>query len=242
MNLKEKVIAKVKKNYNDLNFINDIIIELSQEPKIFHFEIVDFLTKILTKEDLRKININLVYLLGELGKIKPLEYKYIKYLLDTFYISDRWIRQEILKALKKNLNMVKSDKNFIKVTSDALKEEYEPNNITALDVILQLERVPSSLFKSFLTVLNKEKLQGYTTKIINKNFNTGSLIFELLNQNKNYLILKPNGVRLILQSLIPSINEIDAFQTLIKNSNWEDNYKSLFLDEIRIIKSLIKQT
>ena len=80
MNLKEKIIAKVQKNYSDLNFINGIIIELSKEPKVFQFEIVDFLTKTLKKEDLRKININLIYLLGELGKIKPLEEKYVKYL------------------------------------------------------------------------------------------------------------------------------------------------------------------
>ncbi|MEJ2295210.1 MAG: hypothetical protein P8Y23_10635, partial [Candidatus Lokiarchaeota archaeon] len=77
----------------------------------------------------------------------------------------------------------------------------------------------------------------YTTRIIKKYFNTISLIFELLDQNENYLILKPNGVRLILQS---SINEIDAFQTLIKNSDWEDYHKFLFLDEIKIIKNLIK--
>ncbi|MEJ2296752.1 MAG: hypothetical protein P8Y23_18555, partial [Candidatus Lokiarchaeota archaeon] len=145
MSLKKEIIAKVQENYNDLNLINDIIIELCQEPKNYHFEVVDFLTKTLKKEDLRKININLIYLLGELGKIKPLEDKYIKYLLDTFYISDRWIRQEILKSLEKNINAVKSNKNFFKVISDSLKEEYEPNNITALKIILQLDRFPPSL-------------------------------------------------------------------------------------------------
>lgn len=243
MNLKEEIIAKIQKKYSDLNFINDIIIELSQEPKTFHFEIVDFLTKILKEEDLRKININLIYLIGELGKIKPLEEKYVKYLLDTFYISDRWIRQEILKSLEKNINVVKSHETFMKVISDALKEDYEPNNTTALKVIFQLDKIPPPLFRSFLTVINKEQhgLQEDITKIINKNFDTGSLIFELLNQNKNYLILKPNGVRLVLQSLISSINEIDAIQTLIKGSDWEDNCKSLFLDEIKIIKNLINQ-
>ena len=243
MNLKEKIIAKVQKNYSDLNFINGIILELSKEPKVFQFEIVDFLTKTLKKEDLRKININLIYLLGELGKIKPLEEKYVKYLLDSFYISDRWIRQEILKSLEKNIKVVKSHETFIKVISDALKEDYEPNNITALKVVLQLDKVPPPLFRSFLTLINKQQheLQEYITKILSKDFDTGSLIFELLNQNKNYRILKPNGVRLVLQSLISSINEIDAFQTLIKSSDWEDNYKSLFLDEIKIIKNLIKQ-
>ncbi|TFG16595.1 MAG: hypothetical protein EU531_06060 [Promethearchaeota archaeon] len=243
MNNNEKIITKIQENDFNLNLINDIIIELSQRPNPLHFEIIDFLLDTFNNEELSKININIVYLLGELGKITSLEQKYIQYLYETFYVSDRWIRTEILKVLETNIEVVKSNSNFIQVISSALKEEYESNTIIALKIIRQLDKYPAPIFKSFLVVLNKaqSKLKETIDKVINRHFKDESLIFELLNQNNNYRILKPHGLRLILQAFFPSTNKIENFQTLIENSDWEEENKSQFLKEIDIIRNLVNR-
>jgi len=243
MNNNEKIITQIQENDFNLNLINDIIIELSQRPNPLHFEIIDLLLDTLSNEELSKININIVYLLGELGKIASLEQKYIQYLYETFYVSDRWIRSEILKVLEKNLDLVKSNSNFIQILSSALKEEYESNIIIALKIIRQLDKFPAPLFKSILVVLNKteSKLNENIAKVIERHLNDDFLIFELLNQNDNYRILKPHGLRLILQAFFPSTNKIENFQTLIENSDWEDEEKSKFLKEIAIIRNLVNR-
>jgi hypothetical protein len=240
MNSKKDVISKIQENEFNQNSINDIIIKLSEEPKLFHFEVVDFLLNKLKKEELQKININLIYLLGELGNLTKLKQKYTQYLYESFYISDRWIRSEILKVLEKNIEIVKSDNNIILLISSALKEEYETNNLIALRILLKLDKFPDIIFKSFITVLNKGKseLKGPIGKILEKHFHEEALIFSLLDQNKNYRILKSSGLRLILQSLFPLINRIENFQKLIETSEWETEKKSTFLKEIKIIISL----
>lgn len=243
MDNKEEIISRIQKNSYDINLINDIIIELIQEPKSFHFEIVDFLLNKLDKEDLPKININLIYLLGELGKIKKLELKYWQYLYKTYCSSDRWIRSEVLKVLDKNLETVKSNDNFMQLLSSALIEDYEKNNIIALKIIQQLDILPISIFKNFINVLNKGKseLKENIDIILAKYLNDESLIFNLLDKNNNYFILKSNGLRLILQSFIPSINKIESLQKLIQNSEWDSEKKITFLDEIRIAMNLAKR-
>ena len=240
MDNEKEIIKKFQKNNFNLSLINDTIIEFSKEPKDFHFEIVDFLLNKLDKEDLPKININLIYLLGELGKIKKLEQKYYQYLYKTYFSSDRWIRSEILKVLEKNIEIVKSNDDFIELLASALSEDYEMNNDIALKIINQLDLFPISLFKNFLTLLNKEQseLKENIDTILVKHLNDESLIFNTLNQKNYYQILKPNGLRLILQSFIPSINKIASLQKLIQNSDWNFEIKSMYLDEIRIILSL----
>ena len=240
MDFKKEIITKIQENNNDLNHINDIIIELSQKPKLIHFEIIDYLLKTLNTEDRSKININLVYLLGELGKITDLEQKYSQYLYETFYVSDRWIRNEILKVLEKNIKVAKSNNNFTQLLSSALKDDYESNNIIVLNILLQLDKIPPPIFKSYLLILNRgqSKLKENIEKVLDKHLPDESHIFDLLNQNNNYHILKPNGLRLILQSFVPSIKKIENFQKLIKHSNWEKEIKSMYLKELKIIINL----
>ena len=243
MNNIEGIITKIRESNFNLNLINDIVIELSQNPKLIHFKVIDYLLDTLNDEDLAKININIIYLLGELGKITILEQKYIQYLYETFYISDRWIRSEILKVIEKNIDIVKSNTTFIQVISSALKEEYETNTIIALKIILELEKFPAPLFKSFLNILNKAqpKLNEIMAKVIDRYLKDESLIFEFLNQNNNYRILEAHGLRLILQSFFPSISKIENFQSLIESSDWEDKSKSKFHKEIEIIRNLVNR-
>ena len=239
----EYLLEKVQKKKENLNFINDILIELSQNSKKSHLHIVDYLLETFEKTKLRKININLVYLLGELGKDVNLEKKYIEYLFATFYSSDRWIRAEVLKAFEKNIGAIESNDMFFQALSSALKEEYETNNINALIILLQLDEFPKSLFEDLLMVLNvgKPNLKKHINKMIKRFFFDESSIFTLLNLNGNYRIVKPRGFRSILQSILPSVNKIQALQRLIEDSNWEETSKSLFLKEIALVINLINK-
>lgn len=242
MNSIEEIIKKIQNNINNLNFINEILIELSQDPKPTHFKAVDYLLKNVSKENLRRININLVYLLGQLGTLFPLNQNCIDFLFTTFYNSDRWIRSEVLNSLEKNIDAVKENDKFLPLLSSAMNEEYENNVINALKVLLKLKEMPPTLFKSFLVVLNKDvpNFKEYLDKILKKYLKEESIIFNLLNEDKNYLMLKTHGFRLILQSFVLSVQKIDSFQALIKNSDWEPSIKSMFLKEINIVQNLIK--
>ncbi len=244
MNTIEEIIKRIQNNINDPNIINEILIELSRKPKSTYFKAVDYLLKNVSKENLRRININLVYLLGELGILIPLNQKYITFLFDTFYNSDRWVRSEILTSLEKNVDAIKDIDKFLPLLSAAMNEEYENNVINALKVLLNLKEIPLTLFKSFLAVLNKDvpNFKEYLDKILKKYLNDESIIFNLLDEDNNYLMLKPHGFRLILQSFLPIAEKINKFQALIKNSDWEPSQKFMFLKEINIVKNLIKRT
>ena len=242
MNSIEEIIQKIQNNLNNSDIINEILIELSQELKPTHIKVVDYLLKNVSKENLSRININLVYLLGELGTLTPLSLNYITFLFDTFYNSDRWIRSEVLKTLEKNIDAAKHIDKFLQLLSTAMNEEYETNIINSLRVLINMDEMPTSLFKSFLAILNKgaPNFKEYLDKILKKYLKDESMIFNLLNIDSNYTTLNTHGFRLILQSFLPSTQKIDTFQVLIENSNWEPSYKSMFLKEIIIVKNLIK--
>ncbi len=241
MNNINEIIKKIKDGSNNLRLINEILIDLSKDPNIEHLKVVDYLIENLNKEEGKKININLIYLIGEIGKKIPLTEKHIKYLVETFYNSDRWIRSEVINAIEKNIEIMKSNRHIHQIINIALSDEYEINKINGLKLILELDGLASTVLKSFLIILNNSEpnLIDYINKVLSVQFRDKTILFERLNSNDNYKILTKHGMRTIVQSFIDSVESLKTFRNLIEDSHWDKPYISLFLKEIDIFNHLL---
>ena len=85
----------------DTNLINNFLIEASRQPDNKDLKKINFLIKDASKSVLEKIKLNLIYFLGEFGKVQKLDTIYLQFLVTSYYNSDRWIRNEILETFNK---------------------------------------------------------------------------------------------------------------------------------------------
>ena len=96
----EKKFEKIKISDN-LDEINDFLTEISKFARIGALEYLNYFIKNKTSEVYNHIKINLIYALGEVGKIMKLDNIHIDFLISEYYRSDRWIRNEIILAFNK---------------------------------------------------------------------------------------------------------------------------------------------
>ena len=92
---------KEAKESNDPEIINSFLIELGKDPNKGDLRYLDFFINNLEKQLYEKIKLNLIYVIGEIGHITPLTENYSQILYETYYISDRWVRNEIIQAIDK---------------------------------------------------------------------------------------------------------------------------------------------
>ena len=131
--IKEK-FQKIQRS-KDAQEIKDFLIDLSKNLSKDSVIIIEFIIDNFDLPLIEKIKLNLIYLIGEIGKNYSIEEKFYNYLLENFFTSDRWVREEIL------LSLIKISKNLIdtnelwKVLNFALNEEYKPIKLNALKLV-----------------------------------------------------------------------------------------------------------
>lgn len=216
--------------------INEILIELGGNPKQEYLKILEHLTKECAPEIIKQIKINIVYVLGEIGKVVKLDNKNIEYLIDTYNSSDRWVRNEIILAFEKtskNLNL-NSDERIINLISMALRDEYPPIIENSLRLLINLDNISKDILKSLITILDslESNLRNQASKVLKKHINNENELFNLLNDLDKYKMLKKNSIRTILTTFFNSITNLEPFRERILNSNWESQFKEKILKEL----------
>ncbi len=238
-----KSYKKALKSGN-IDKINDVLIEMGKNPKKEYLSIVDDLITNCKSPIIEKIKINLVYLISQISTLGALDKKYLDYVVEKYYDSDIWIRTEIVGALEK---LLKSSKiitdDLEKLVANALREDYIPIKLSALNILPYFDQIPDLIFKSIVLALNDrdENFEEGVSNILKKFIKTEDQLFEMLNKSEIYKILKKNAFRRLLIIYYYSINDLQNFQKRILESKWEDQYKDLFLKEIETFNNIISK-
>jgi hypothetical protein len=214
--------------------INDFLLELSKSPKKSYFPILNSIIEDFSEELLEKVNINLIYLIGEMGKNFELDNKFIDYVIQTYYKSDRWIRNETIKTLSKISKNKRIMDRVLDILVRALNDNYAKIQLSAFNMLLNETILPKSLLEHVLRNINSsnKEVAEKALDILKKFYMTKEDLYIALNYSENYQLLQKEGIRRILVEYFPSVIELEYFRTKIAESTWEMKIKRIFLNEI----------
>jgi len=169
-----------------------------------------------------------------------LESRYLDYLVNSFYKSDRWVRNEILQAIFKILKFRTPDKLILKLIEDGLKEDYIPIQENSLRVLSLYDEIPSETLRLIVSMLKpiKSDVIKLAVKILNTPFKNEEAIFKFLNYHQNYKILNKERIRIILTEFLPTFQQLENFQKRIADSDWDEGIKTVLLQEITTLERI----
>lgn len=235
----EKITIKIRNTTNPQE-INNILIELSKKPNVKLLAIIDYLLDSLPIPMLEKVKMNLIFLLGGIGNISILNQKYLNFLIENYYNSDRWVRNEIIQAFLQILQYHEYNNEILEILNYALNEDYTPIKRSALNVLMLFKRLPKIELKTLLRVLDTDNSEIVEKGIIilKKFIQNRNDLFGLLNTSKNYTILSKSIIRILIIAYFDSKDELELFKENIKSSEWEDKYKVLCNTEITSFQNI----
>lgn len=233
-------MVSIEKRFNDVKAsnnseeINDFLIELSKNPREEFMRFLDFF---IDKPDtliFEKIKLNLIFLIGEIGRLIPLDEKYLKLMVNSYYSSDRWIRNEIIQAIKEIMEKNEMTEEIIMLIGNAINDEYRPIKINSLKIVLNLDDNPLFLRRNLFLTLNSNDsvLTELCTRIFEKYIPDINELFYSLSHSDNYSILKPQAIRTVLFIYFKSAINLEEFRNKILATDWKIEYKEKYLKEI----------
>jgi hypothetical protein len=237
----ENILLKIQDNTNPQE-INDILIELSKNPNEKTLAIVDYFLDSLNATILNKIKLNLIFLIGAIGSVTVLNRKYLNFLVESYFNSDRWVRNEIIQSFLVILQNHDYNKEIYTIIEHALNEDYTPIKKSALNVLMILKELPEKIILTLLRVLdtNNDEILEMGLKILKRDIQTWDELFELLNISQGYTILNKFIIRVLILEYFDSISELEAFVEKINSSKWEEEYKILCNTEINSFQRILK--
>lgn len=231
---------KIKES-NNPDIINDFIFKLSENPEKEHLVFLKYFIVNLDTQIFDKIKLNLIFLIGEIGKISTLDAKCLQFLVDTYFKSDRWIRNEIIQAFGKILKKTEISQDAIKLIGYAINDEYPPIKVNALRILLNLDDIPLFVRRNLFFTLNLKdsELEELCVKIFEKFLPDFNELYNSLNYSDNYLILKPKAIRSLLIIYFKSPINLESFRKKISSSNWEIEHRERYLKEIDTYEKIL---
>lgn len=234
----------MKNNFEELKNpkeINDLLIKLSENPSKEYLKYINHFIDKLDAPFFEKIKLNLIFLLGEIGKSTPLEDIYLTFLFEAYYTSDRWIRNEIIQAIGKISKKTKITENLIKLIGYAVNDDYHPIKVNALKTLLDFGELPLFIRRNIFQTLNLKdpELESFCVKIFEKFLHDFNQLFNSLDYSENYSILKPKAIMALLLVYFKSPLNLESFRQKISTSNWEDNYKEIYFKEIDTYEKIL---
>jgi len=238
----ENILLKIQDNTNPQE-INDILIKLSKKPSEKTLVIVDYFLDSLNATILNKIKLNLIFLIGAIGSETILNRKYLNFLVESYFNSDRWVRNEIIQSFLVILQNHEYNNEIYQIIERALNEDYAPIKKSALNILMIFKELPEKVVLTLLRVLdtNDEEIVEMGLKILKRSIQTGDDLFEFLNISKGFTILNKSIVRVLILEYFDSISELESFMEKINSSKWEKEYKILCNTEINSFQRILKK-
>ncbi|MFX0057113.1 MAG: hypothetical protein ACFE85_01910 [Candidatus Hodarchaeota archaeon] len=236
----DEIISKIQEIDNP-EMLNDYLILLSKNAKDIPSDLIDFILNDLDSNLLEKVKINFIYLLGEIGTISKLDEKFYEYLVNNYFESDRWVRDEILQAFIKISPNFAPNEKLLELLSFALNEDYLPIKEKALELLIFIETIPMNILIILMKNLNSTSsvILDKSIDIIKKNIKENNDLIDFLNYSKNYKFLNNRIIRSLLINYINSFDTLNSFKELILKSKWEEEYKNLIINEIEIYEKIL---
>lgn len=240
MEILKNKFEEIKKAKNP-EVINDFLMKLSEEPSIEYLNLIQYLIDNLETQTFEKVKLNIIFLLGEIGKLSILNLKYLDFLLEFYYKSDRWVRNEIIQAFGKISKNTKLTDDIFKLIGYAINDDYSPIRVNALKIILDLEYLPHFVQRNLYYIMNlhDSELEPLCVRIFERLLSDYNQLFDSLNNSTNYKILNLRAFRVLLFIYFKSPINLETFRQKISKSKWEDDYKENFLKEINMYEKLL---
>jgi len=240
-------MEKIDKSFKELvinektNLINDFLIIASKQPNKSLLNYFDFLIVRANKLVLEKVKLNLIFLLGEIGKNEKLDAKYLQFLINSYFNSDRWIRNEIVETFNKLSKENELTDEIVNILAYSLLEDYTPTKHNALNVIKKLEFLPDLIFKNLLKILDYSNVDIVESimRILKFHFKNDQALFNMLNSSENYNLLEKNSIRALLIAYFDSIINLETFRKKIIETEWPEKHKNLFYNEIDTYQKIL---
>jgi len=221
--------------------INDFLIELSKNLNKDSVFIINFIIDNFELSLLEQIKLNLIYLIGEIGKNYYVEEKLYNFLLENYFTSDRWVREEILQSLLKFSKNLVDTNDLWKILDFALYEDYKPIKLSALKLAQIFDTIPFSTLKALLKTFESKdtEILEIALYIFGKVIPNKKDLFEFLTREDNYKSVNKPIIRSLLLNYFNSITDLENYKEKISKSRWENQYKTLFINEINTYQNIL---
>jgi hypothetical protein len=240
MELLNQEFEKIKES-NNPETINDFLNRLSENPNEESLKFIDYFINETEKSMYEKIKLNLVYILGEIGSLTKIADDYLQKLINIYYTSDRWVRNETIQAINKISKNSKLNESIIGLLGSALNDTYLPVKLSALEVLRNFKIFPNSILRNFFQVLNSKESEilDFCRRLLERVLLETQSIFESLNSSDNYKILKTRAIRSLLFIKFKSIFNLELFREKIFNSGWDNSFKENYLKQIDTFQRIL---
>ncbi len=226
---------------NDTEEILDFLMVLNKSIKKEYLPFIRFFMDNLDDHILEKVKLNLIHLMGELGKEIPLTNTYMDFLRNNYFTSDRWVRNEIIIALNKIATQEKLSTNIFEVLRYAIHDDYISIKMNALKLLLTFDALPDFVIINILRALKRFDLEIIEpiTNVLQKFVQNEKHLFDLLNADDNYKTLSKKTFRTIIIACFDSVMVVESFREIISKSKWDDEIKESFLSEIETFERIL---
>lgn len=237
----EKLELFIKsKNYEA---INEFLIKASKTPHLQNILDIDYLIKNSQDSLLSQYVINLIYLLGEIGKNHSLNDKHRKFLIETYFKSDRWIRNEILIAFSKSIRIDEFFEKILNTLEFALADDYNPIKNNALLILQRTKTIPERLFPKIIKNLeskNQEIVQE-VIKVLKLHLETINILYGILFNRDNVNLISKPILRNLLVSFFNDPELIEELNAKIKTSELNLAEREMINSELKTFKRILEQ-
>jgi len=241
----KKIIQNIIESKNP-DEINEWLIEIGKQPEEIKIsEIKQVIKKKSAESIFPKILLNLAWILGEISDKAPLDDDLIELLIEKFYKSDRWVRNEIIKTFQKFSNNYSNQEFFMEsilnLLGNAIFDDYQPIALNSLKALLNYSDLPSQIIAKIFKLLKKEdkEISNQAVLILRKFINSEESLVEFLNEHQIYIDLNPKAIRNILLGWFQNIIRLESFRDAILNAKWQKDKKDLFLKEIDVYQKIL---
>lgn len=236
----QKSFEEIKDSSNPEE-INEFLIELAQNPKEAYFSIIDYFLNTLSSSLLDDVRVNLFYLIGELALTSRLPQNYLDFLKSQYISSDRWERNEIIKAFKTIVKHQRLQRKYVDLIATAVKEDYTSLKVNAFECLTEIQNIRDKNLKKILLAINinKSEILKKARKILKREILNQDHLFKLLNDDEFYKSIDKIAIRTILMTFFNTVMRVESFRERIDNSDWKDPAKQIFLDEIDTYEKIL---
>ncbi|MFX1396579.1 MAG: HEAT repeat domain-containing protein [Promethearchaeota archaeon] len=233
---------KEAKKSNNINFINDFLIKIAQNPKIEYISYIKYFIKHIDPSLFSNVKLNIIFAIGSIGEQFTIPSDIITYLIEEYYKSDMWVRNEIIDALKKISKNSQFPKTIIGLLKRSLHEDYALIKSNSLYILNSLKEIPKDIQRELLRIPNQSMSQETTKNyslLVKRIIPDEEKLFKMLEEDNTYELLSKNSIKTILISYFDSILHLESFQNRIIDSRWSKTSKELFIKEINVFKKIL---
>lgn len=225
----------------DLDFIDDIILNIADNPSP---DVIDLILSIFNELSYDEISIfllNLIFVIGEVGKSTEIPEEILHKLNEVYFKSDRWIRAEVVEALGK-ISMIRELKEKdLDVIFISLSDEYEGLQIKALEILIKKpEYVSNKNADRLITLLKSSNsiISDKAYKILKSIIHSESELITVINDSK--VKLSKKILRKLITLFSSSIRNLIDLKFTIVNSAITSELKDLIFSEIETLIKIMR--